>query len=752
MNNTLRQALLKGVVVGTLAISTIAPYLASPAAAQSYTWQNVKIGGSGYVTGILAHPSQQGLFYARTDVGGAYKYNASTSKWIPLNDWTSSANSNLEGVDAIAIDRNNTNMFYMVVGEYYNGSNGAVLISSNQGASFTQVPLSFPTGANWGGRQVGERLQVDPNVGSILFYGTGNSSNNASTNGLWKSTDSGHTWTKVTGFPALSSDDTGAGISFVAFYQPSGSQNHATQTIFAGVNTQSAANAGTILYKSTNGGNTWSPVTNGVTGELPQRGQIGSDGNLYITYSSPQTYSGSTHYGPDGLYNGQVWKYNITGNAWTQITPPNDSQGGTSNYGFAGLSVDPAHPGVVAVTTMDRYDSEGETLFRTTNGGASWVDVGLHASFDTSAAPWIATDSAVHNLGNWADVALDPFNQDHAFATFGGGAWVTNNLTTSASGGTVNYSLAGENGIEETVINAVISPTANQYGSVAVLSSDGDVCGFAHTSVNQAPSVKFTNLYCNWGTSLDWAKNNSALVVRVGQANGASAGSISYNGGYSWVPFNSQGGSTSGGGQVAANADGSAYLWSPSDVAPVLSTNNAYAWTSLPLPKGSLVAADGNSATNLFAYDPATGTFYTSTDKGSTWATTATGLTQWGGQIIAPYGRQCDIWLSTWNGLFHNTGCGWGAWTQISGVAKATAVGFGAPATGQWYPTIYMLGTINGVNGVYRSTNIGASWVQINDSQHQYGGIYSITGDPKTFGTVYMGTNGRGAIVGTSPN
>jgi hypothetical protein len=42
-----------------------------PAQAQSYTWQNVQIVGGGYVDGIIAHPAQQGLFYARTDVGGS---------------------------------------------------------------------------------------------------------------------------------------------------------------------------------------------------------------------------------------------------------------------------------------------------------------------------------------------------------------------------------------------------------------------------------------------------------------------------------------------------------------------------------------------------------------------------------------------------------------------------------------------------------------------------------------------------------
>lgn len=46
------------------------------------------------------------------------------------------------------------------------------------------------------GRGMGERLAVDPRLGSVLFFGA------RSGNGLWKSTDYGATWAKVTSFPS----------------------------------------------------------------------------------------------------------------------------------------------------------------------------------------------------------------------------------------------------------------------------------------------------------------------------------------------------------------------------------------------------------------------------------------------------------------------------------------------------------------------------------------------------------------------
>jgi photosystem II stability/assembly factor-like uncharacterized protein len=60
---------------------------------------------------------------------------------------------------------------------------------------------------------------------------------------------------------------------------------------------------------------------------------------------------------------------------------------------------------------------------------------------------------------------------------------------------------------------------------------------------------------------------------------------------------------------------------------------------------------------------------------------------------------------------------------------------------------LYAAAQVGGVRGLFRSIDAGQTWVRINDDQHQWGhaGETAITGDPRTFGRVYVGTNGRAA-------
>src|ERR1019366_585607 len=187
-------------LVAITAVLTAAPSASAATATQPYTWQNVKIGGGGFIDGIEFSPAQQNLLYAHTDIGGGYRWNSSTSTWTPLLDWGGGGHWGWNGVVSLAPDPSNANKVWAAVGMYtnsYDPNNGAILRSSNQGATWQSTTLPFKLGGNMPGRGMGERLAVDPNDDNILYLGA------PSGNGLWRSTDGGVTWSQVTSFPNL---------------------------------------------------------------------------------------------------------------------------------------------------------------------------------------------------------------------------------------------------------------------------------------------------------------------------------------------------------------------------------------------------------------------------------------------------------------------------------------------------------------------------------------------------------------------
>lgn len=646
-------------------------------------------------------------------MGGAYRWDNSAGKWVPLTDMMTRNNADYMGILSIGLDRNDTNRIYMECGKYTQSwaGTGAVLASTDKGNNWTIIPLSIKVGGNEDGRGAGERLQVDPNLGSILFMGT-------TANGLWKSTNHASTWTKVSSFSPTN-------VNFVLFDPTSSSPGNATQRIFVAV----VDTSGQSLYRSDNGGSSWTVVPGQLHKVMAIRADI-ADTLLYITFANYQ--------GPNSATAGSVWKCGIPSGTWKNISPSSGS------YGFSGIAVYPKNPNIIIVSTLDRWSPRDE-VYMSTNGGTSWTTRLTSATLEYSYAPYVGT-----NTPHWlAALAMDPFDSSKAMFGTGYGIWACDNLSSS----TPMWHFRDEN-LEETVAMQIISPPFTNLLSVM-----GDVGGFRHDNLDVSPPNRyFPN---KWSTmSIAFAGKVPSKIVKAHNSP-SPFGSYSTDGGTTWRDFSTWPTGTTAGGSwaIAVSADGSTIVWGPTGTLMSYSTNNGKTWTTcgggVPLVSPM---ADRVNPNKFYAYDGVNGRMWVSTDGGKTFSQGVGGLPgvpSWStqdGNVTAVPGYEGDLWICCGSsGLYRSINSGVSA-PKVSTVTEAYRLGFGKALNAGGYPAVYLFGTVNGVLGFFRSDNTGASWTRINDSNHQFGWMHQITGDPRVYGRCYISAEGRGISYGQPAN
>ncbi|MGI4827285.1 MAG: WD40/YVTN/BNR-like repeat-containing protein [Janthinobacterium lividum] len=742
---------------------------------EPYTFKPVTITAGGYIPGIVAHPTEPDLLYLRTDIGGVYRWNKAETRWKPLLDFHSPSEYNLNGPESIALDPTDPSRLYIAAGMYAYSGCCAFLVSDDQGKTFKTYSSPFEMAANNDGRAAGERLAVNPFKPKELMMGT-------RFNGLWVSKDRAQTWQQVASFPVQNSTD-GYGVNWVVF------DPKTSGTVYVGSYTSAT------VYVSKDDGTTWTAVPNqpkawpanyNATGQkppAPERALIGADGDLYVTFDDLP--------GPNVINRGLVEKYDPSTLAWTNITPPIDApfQGGPAG-GFVGLTQDASHPGTIAVSTSDRWYPV-DTVYLSHNGGGTWLNLGAITSsagddgppygnyyFNTSVfapTPYLTFGDTNYpnspnpsaKFGWWiSGLQIDPANPDHLLYGTGATLYGAHDVSQAVSGNSPTWEVEG-NGVEETAVLALISPKTGAH----LLSGLGDIGGFVHTDFKVSPQQgMYTNPVANSVGSLDWAGNVPAVIVRTQSPTATSTtacnyGALSKDGGTTWAPFPScaQGVSGNGnGGTATVDASGTTVMWTPGGSAAVahFSTNGGTTWTAVSgLPAGAIAYADKAVAQTFYAY--AGGSFYSAkvntAQATAVFQAVATGLPT----VAGCYGSGCgvvdvnfakagDLWLPLGsNGLYHSINGG-ATWEHLANVpyANSVAVGAKAPFTGQEAVFLYGQAGTNGAMAVYISDTNGEQWGRINDDAHQYGGPTLIQADPRVYGRVYLGMNGRGIIYG----
>ncbi|MFJ4879030.1 xyloglucanase [Streptomyces sp. NPDC088745] len=708
--------------------------------------------------------------YARTDIGGAYRLDRATRRWVPLTDWIGWDRYGHTGIISIATDETDPDRVYLAAGTYtlpdWDPSTAAILRSTDRGRTWRTTPLPFRLGGNMPGRGIGERLVIDPNRNRVLYLGVRGG------HGLWRSTDHGKTFAKVDDFPNAGNfvpdpqnpdgyNGDNLGVLQVVFDKRTARAGRATRTLYVTV-----ADKDNILYRSTDAGVTWERVPGQPTGFIPHHALFDHvNGFLYLATSDTA--------GPYDGAKGDVWKLDTATDAWTRISPV-PSTSADNAYGYSGLTIDRRNPRTLMVSTQVSWSPDC-ILFRSTDGGATWTrawdwtsqtERRLRYDMNISDAPWLTWNAtpkppeSTPKLG-WMmeSVQIDPFDSDHFLYGTGATIYGSDNLKDWDTGGRVHLSVRAH-GLEETAVMCLISPPA---GRAHLFSGMGDVGGFRHTDFRKASKMYDSPTF--GGTpALDFAELAPHILVRVGHPTSGWTQhfAVSTDAGDTWKPSGSEPAGLTGPGvedqAVAVGADGRRVVWSPAGAPVSWSDDLGATWTaSKGLPAGAPVRSDRVNPAMFYAY--AAGVFYASTDGGRTFTATAAGGLPTAGNVRfkAVPGHEGDVWLAggtsrsaapTPYGMWRSTDAG-RTFTRLTAVDEGDVVGFGKAAPRATYPAVFTSSKIGGVRGIFRSDDAGRTWLRVNDDRHQYGWTGStITGDPRIHGRVYVGTNGRGVIYG----
>ncbi|MDZ7969317.1 MAG: hypothetical protein RM368_30960 [Nostoc sp. DedSLP03] len=689
-------------VATTVALTTVEPSRSSTTS--GYQWNQVSIGGGGYVTNIYLHPLEKNLAYIRTDIGGFYRWNSLEKKWIPLIDHFGSDKSNYYGGEGLALDPNNPNIVYIAAGKYTKAGLGTIFKSTNKGQTWNKLNIDLPMGGNETKRWTGERLGVNPFNPNIIFFGS-------RLDGLWKSANAGQTWKKVSSFSGK--PNASIGITGILFSKKN-----------AGLVYANAYGDG--IYKSTDTGVTWSRIAGSPS--KANRMVLNSNGVLYVTHTSG------------------VSKY--ANGAWSNITPTN-----IKTISFNGLSVDPNNSNHVLVTYDQYHESTNYSrVFQSTDGGATWQQKSHSLNPQVPWWPnWYFASAA-------SAIEFDPNIAGKIWLTDWYGTWQTDNINANKPMWS-NY----EKGHEETVAFELISPPK---GSL-LLSGLADVEGFNHgQKLDTYPSTQLGGSNGPWYQetySIAYSEKDPLRMVRVGGHRGFNTftGGTSTDGGHTWKNFSSFPQNIMPL-RVAMSANNpSLFVAIASEKQPIRTTNGGATWSGVSgLPNGPKgpwywgqpLASDKVNGNIFYYYND--GKVYRSQDGGAYFSLVNSTLPSedWSMLKTVPAVSN-EVWISlNSNGLYRSTNGGT-KFDKIAGVEKAYLFAFGKPQTGSTIPALYLYGKIIGMGkGIFRSLDRGQTWTNISNPLYPIGNVPNVMeASRQQFGLVFIGTDGKGIYYG-KPN
>lgn len=742
-------------------------------------WDTLKIGGAGFVSGIVTGQKEM---YLRTDVGGAYKYDYDQKRWVQIFDFLNDSQRGMLSVKGMAIDPTDDNTVYFLCGcAYFSDARTVIYKTTDGGKTFTESDVTehIQVHGNGDGRECIEPIAIDPDNPDTIYAG---GDVTAGKSALIKSTDGGKTWNPVMGYDEL-------GLFSETLKYPMWTEHMVRGTEGKEYNQQNGIGCifiedGKVYVGTSVTGQTNIHVADvkddkftELSEDLPNANypcSITGDGqgNIFFTYIAGLAFSGSA---------GGAYKYDTKTGKITCFDELKNAIGM--------IEVDKNDPKKMVARTCgvwsdQWYEEEwtdgsiawGDHFFRSTDGGETWQDItpgagetiydenGSHKEFVSLPMATNGYDWIYGKACHWGSgILIDPRDPDRILMTSGNGVFACDNVWDEAG---VQFYFQPD-GVEEVVALDMVSvPNGDVYSAI------GDYDGFIHKNATDIPEQYKPNMGST--SAIAYCPSNPDVMVRVsehGSDNGS--GYYSTDAGKTWTKLD-----ISSGGKVAITElkDGTYRIIKASgDNAAIKYTDDfGKTWqdstgldgskTTYPLvdpTNPAVVYGSGIKYNDYWAsdtskkeptLDDAQYNFYISTDYGATFKKT----------IVCKY-DMCDhtgdlayitddtIAMAVgWNGMYIITENG----TKIekSEVSYCKSIGYGAPEKEGGVNTLFMYGKPDDddAEGIYRSTDGGKTWLCIN-TEHLYGGTGNgnfIVGDMNEFGKMYMSTVGCGIVYG----
>ena len=684
--------------------------------ATEFRFGKMYLGAEGFICGIIEHPLDPDIKYARTDVGGVYRWNPESRTFTQLSMvFPYEERNTAGGCTGFAVDPNNKDVLWARLGTFKGNGNG-VFKSTDRGKSWTKMLDTECYGT--GIRTSGESLAVDPHNSDIVYTGT-------TEQGLWITKDGGKNWTQ-----SASIQKAAEGYEIGAILFDPSKKDAAGNTAHAYV-----ATAGKGLFETTDSGMSFTPVAG--SPEQPLQMRL-CDGYLFLSAAVVPKSSRVT-----GYCNGGLFKYKS--GKWTEITPPVPIENAPYKNGVNGFMIDRTNHDFI-IAAGEAWAQMGGWFARSWDGGKTWEKFSWYGS---------------------STLMQDGKNPQQMWVCTGESL----DLFTDIYADIVNYKLPSyreEKGIEEPVDLKILS-TGDPKAPMLLVNMYDRGYGYCESMFKKATYQHHEGLYCGIGTAIDYCRENPKFVARVGRysvkennivlsdnygrggeksyswAQGKPAVSIAVSAtvqknGYPIVLVGTSNADEGGSGTIYRSLDWGK-TWEKTEGA-VCNVNDTTFETAY---RNNFLVADAVDGKTFYYCENKD--FYVSHDYGATWNVVGTLQDSGWPDLHAVPGKEGWLYMSRNGSMFRSTNGG-ATWEKITTLEMTKYLSFGKGKPGGENPALYALGRKDGVYGLWLSDDMGETFRRVDDASKNYF-MYEDTqlaGDMGVYGRVFVSLSGSGVI------